>query len=374
MKNSFCILSLVFLSIVNSGVLRAQEPSQSEGLDRSHKTSESIDLSRGKKDRSRAVDSTPRFTGAIIHKPFGSNKEWPYLKSNNKEYRLDTTDSHCAEQISQCETGDVCTVKGEVIEGAEPILKAKSVQIESYGEQNLAEGHEGGEVTTTKGCTFKRDNFNPAIGEAWKSPKGTVWGELELNADGSPLLIEFEKAQNVCSKKGGRMPTKEEWKELAGCFDNLDRNTTPFTRLNIDKVWASELQFQGFSGLVIENPTGRLFNIKTGGIQTDGFNTELAFVRCVGAHVSPPDSKPPYDPRDYVTDPVQRRIYGLDQLSPEGQRIKADREALDAANDERRRKEQEAERRRLDQQIQENRNYYDRRYRNQGGIHFLPSR
>ncbi|MFM8314184.1 MAG: hypothetical protein ACKOA8_07855, partial [Deltaproteobacteria bacterium] len=169
MRRFLYLVTIVCITFLHTGVVKAQDKTQSESLDLSRTHSDNLDLSRDKKEGPRPVDSTPRITGSIVLKPFGKNKEWPYLKSNNKEYRLETNDPQTAEQISQCETGDVCTVKGEIVEGAEPIVRAKSVKIESFGEQKLAGESEGGEVITVKGCKFKRDNFNPALGETWKS-------------------------------------------------------------------------------------------------------------------------------------------------------------------------------------------------------------
>jgi len=112
------ILSFLIVSVLSTGVLKAQEASHGK----------SLDLSRTKRPGNRPVDSSPRVTGAIVLKPFGTNKEWPYLKSNAKEFRLETTDPQIGEQISQCEPGDVCTFKGDIIDGPERILRAKGVK------------------------------------------------------------------------------------------------------------------------------------------------------------------------------------------------------------------------------------------------------
>ena len=286
MKRSLSVLSIFFLSLLGNGVVRAQEKSQTEGLDLS-RTHETLDLSRDKKESSRPVDTSQRLTGSIVLKPNGKNKEWPYLKSNNKEYRLETSEPHAAEQISQCETGDVCTVKGEIVEGTEPILRAKSVKIESYGEQKLAGEAAGGEVTTVKGCKFKRDNFNPALGETWKSPKGTVWGELELNADGSPLVADIEKASAHCAAKGGRLPSKAEWLELVECFETLSENTAPFRNLNLPEYFSLEKQGQPLFGRVFKTKEGKFRGVRRFALEDEGWEidpNDRVFVRCVGAH------------------------------------------------------------------------------------------
>ena len=289
MKSSLYVLSIIFISILGNGVVRAQERSSSESLDLSRSHSETLDLSRDKKEASRPVDSTPRLTGAILLKPHGKNKEWPYLRSNNIDYRLETSDANAAAQISQCEPGDVCTVKGDIVEGAEPVLRAKSVKIESYADQNLTGGDEGGEITTVRGCKFKRDNFNPAMGETWKSPGGTVWGELELNADGSSVFVNIEKANAICASKGGRLPTRAEWQELAGCFDKLTGNTAPFRNLNLAEYFSLEKKGQPLFGKVFKTQENKFRSVQRFALDGEDGGWEIdtndnAFVRCVGAH------------------------------------------------------------------------------------------
>lgn len=271
------IVSFLILSVLSADLLKAEEKSANHTLD----------LSRNKRSGNRPVDSSPKLTGAIILKPFGANKEWPYLKSNGKEYRLETTDPHSVEQISQCEPGDVCTIKGDIVEGNELTLRTKSVKIESFAEQKLTDDAEDGVVTTVMGCKFTRDNFNPALGETWKSPNGVVWGELELNTDGSPLFANIVKANKVCSDKGGRLPTQEEWKELAACFDGFKENTAPFTKLNVKKAWS--LNGNDFFFAKTFHPIDKKFIQIPRFAQEEGDGWEIddnerAFVRCVGAH------------------------------------------------------------------------------------------
>lgn len=275
------ILSVILLSVLGSGVLTAEETSHSK----------TIDLSRARRTEKRPVDSSPSLTGSIVLKPFGTNKEWPYLRANSKEYRLETTDPQNADQIAQCEPGDVCTIRGDITDGAEPVLNTKSLKIESFAEQRLSEDGEEGFVTTIKGCKFKRDTFNPALGETWKSPRGTVWGELELNADGSPVLANIEKAFNLCSAKGGRLPTKDEWKELAACFEGFEENTAPFRNLNVKTHWVLDtndfLQATRFNPKGWTAPDRRFKPIERLALDPEGwtFNeNERSFVRCVSAH------------------------------------------------------------------------------------------
>ena len=276
------ILSIILLSVFSSGLFRAEENSHSKTLD----------LSRARRTEKRPVDSSPSLTGSIVLKPFGTNKEWPYLKANSKEYRLETTDPQNADQIAQCEPGDVCTIRGDITDGAEPVLNTKSLKIESFAEQRLAENGEDGVVTTIKGCKFKRDTFNPALGETWKSPRGTVWGELELNTDGSPVLANIEKAFNLCSSKGGRLPTRDEWMELAACFDGFEENTAPFRNLNVKNIWSLDnndlFRATRFNPKGWTAPDRRFMPIeRLALVETEGwtFNeNERAFVRCVSAH------------------------------------------------------------------------------------------
>jgi len=137
------------------------------------------------------------------------------------------------------------------------------------------------------GCKFTRDNFNPALGETWKSPNGVPWGELEINADGSPLFVNIEKANKVCSDKGGRLPTQEEWKELAACFDGFKENTAPLRNLNVKKTWS--LNGNDFLFAKTFNTIDKKFSQipRYAQEQGDGWvidDNERAFVRCVGAH------------------------------------------------------------------------------------------
>jgi hypothetical protein len=275
------VVSIIFFSFFSFGVLKAEESSHGQTLD----------LSRARRTEKRPVDSSSNLTGIIVLKPYGKNKEWPYLKANSKEYRLETTDPQNADQIAQCEPGDVCTIRGDIVDGADPVLKAKSLKIESYAEQQLAENGEEGVVTTINGCKFKRDNFNPALGETWKSPKGVVWGELELNADGSPALLGIEKAFNLCAAKGGRLPTKEEWKELAACFDGFEANTAPLRKLNVKTHWALDsndlIQAYRFNPAGWSTPDKKFRPIERLALDPEGFTfneNERSFIRCVSAH------------------------------------------------------------------------------------------
>lgn len=272
------IVTFLILSTLSVSFLRAEETSSNHNLD----------LSRTRSAGKRPVDSSPKFTGAIVLKPFGTNKEWPYLRSNGKEYRLETTDPHSVEQLSQCEAGDVCTIKGDIVDGQEPTLQTKSVKIESFAEQKLADDTEDGVITTVMGCKFTRDNFNPALGETWKSPKGVSWGELQLNADGSPLFVNIEKANNACSAKGGRLPTEEEWTELAACFDGAEENIAPFRNLKVKTAWSLNGNIFLLGAKTFNFIKNKFKNIPRFALENgDGFeidDNEKAFVRCVGAH------------------------------------------------------------------------------------------
>lgn len=221
---------LIGLALLWAQPVKAQDESHGQALD----------LSRPSKEKERAVDETQRFTGVIVLKPFGKNLEWPYLKSNNQEYRLETTSPRCQEQIAQCEKGDICTVKGEIVGESDPVLKAKSVTIQAYADKNLAEETENNTVTSVNGCKFVRDTFNPALGEAWRSPRGIVWGDFEVNADGSPVVLNSEEAIKFCAKKGTRLPSRADWNELIGCVGSFGEHPFPFRNLDFDKFLSLE--------------------------------------------------------------------------------------------------------------------------------------
>ena len=230
----------------------------------------------------RPTDTSKKLSGTVIFKSQSNNEEWPYFMSNGIEYRLETCEENCKAQIAQCEHGDFCTLKGDIIDGKEPMIKAQSLKILSYGTKALGEGDDENEIKSINGCLFKRDTFNPKLGEAWKSPRGTVWGELEKSDDGSPLFVNEVDAEKHCAVRGAHLPSVGDWDELGKCFTDFRENTVPLRDLFMEKFWGEDSRQIKF----VYNTRAKkgkipafLFDEKTEGHVPD--LSHKAFVRCV---------------------------------------------------------------------------------------------
>ena len=70
--------------------------------------------------------------------------------------------------------------------------------------------------TTKTGAVFIRDRSLPALGEAWRDPRGLIWGDIIKRADGTGTVrsMNHDNATAYCDSIEARLPTKEEFIQL----------------------------------------------------------------------------------------------------------------------------------------------------------------
>jgi len=97
-------------------------------------------------------------------------------------------------------------------------------------EELLSQSTEPETRTTHTGAVFTRDRSHVALNEAWRDPKGLIWGDIVKNEDGSIRYMvqssEYMKkigrplpdgqlgAEEYCKSIGARLPTQEEFTRL----------------------------------------------------------------------------------------------------------------------------------------------------------------
>lgn len=72
----------------------------------------------------------------------------------------------------------------------------------------------GGQRTSNTGAVFTRDGSIPALGAAYKDPSGLIWGSI-VTAQGKTSNMDQYDADEYCKDGGTRLPTKEEFQQLA---------------------------------------------------------------------------------------------------------------------------------------------------------------
>ena len=68
--------------------------------------------------------------------------------------------------------------------------------------------------STTAGIEFTRDRSIRAFHEAWRDPRGILWGDVVINEDGSLATMEHQEATDHCRDIGGRLPSEEDFRYL----------------------------------------------------------------------------------------------------------------------------------------------------------------
>jgi len=79
--------------------------------------------------------------------------------------------------------------------------------------QELSRGGGSQRVSST-GAVFTRDTTIPALGEAYKDPSGLIWGSI-VTAQGRVNDMNQYDAEKYCKARGTRLPTREEFEQLA---------------------------------------------------------------------------------------------------------------------------------------------------------------
>jgi hypothetical protein len=72
----------------------------------------------------------------------------------------------------------------------------------------------GGQRVSSTGAVFTRDTSVPALGEAYRDPSGLIWGSIVM-AQGKVNWMNQYDADKYCKDGGARLPTKEEFEQLA---------------------------------------------------------------------------------------------------------------------------------------------------------------
>ena len=63
--------------------------------------------------------------------------------------------------------------------------------------------------TTTTGAIYTLSTNLAQVGEAWKDPRGLIWGDIIFD-DEYANLFNWLDAKKACEKKGARLPTLQE--------------------------------------------------------------------------------------------------------------------------------------------------------------------
>jgi hypothetical protein len=139
---------------------------------------------------------------------------------------------------------------------------------------SLKNNSDDSETRTTKdGYVFTRDTSNPQLGEAWRDPLGTIWGDVVKNDDGSIASFTLGEATEYCGKINAEVPENGSFGRLMDYFGritvgaeagyepqvlpNLSQTLTEGTVVS-NHVWSSSLggvywnyYFDGLTGRVL---------------------------------------------------------------------------------------------------------------------------
>lgn len=190
------VLFAALLVILFAGI---QSPAQEVG-----KAVHELSLSRPK------ANPDSRLQGKIVWKEVDSSSETPFLRvvmkgGSSRDYLIRTCDETCQRTILNCKGGEPCSIRGEVREQPPSIL-AEFVWV--------GPGI-GTETKTTKtGHIFVRDTNFPKLGEAWRDPSGTVWGNMVTKDDGSPRFMTHGDAADYCKSIGAQLPSRADYTRL----------------------------------------------------------------------------------------------------------------------------------------------------------------
>lgn len=69
-------------------------------------------------------------------------------------------------------------------------------------------------IAMNTGDVFVRDTSNAALGEAYRDPKGMIWGDIAKKPDGNPIYMTHAAATQYCENKGASLPTREDFLRL----------------------------------------------------------------------------------------------------------------------------------------------------------------
>ena len=80
----------------------------------------------------------------------------------------------------------------------------------------LAECKPGEERETNTGAVFTCDDSYPDLGEAWRDPRGLIWGDVVIveDTDENPHYMNYAEATDYCISIGARLPSRAEFTAL----------------------------------------------------------------------------------------------------------------------------------------------------------------
>jgi len=79
---------------------------------------------------------------------------------------------------------------------------------------------------SSSGVLYIRDQSNPSLGEAFRDPKGLIWGEVLRDSNGDFLKMKILEARAECNRRKARLP----WaKEVNLLFNDMASSTSKQT-------------------------------------------------------------------------------------------------------------------------------------------------
>lgn len=136
--------------------------------------------------------------------------------------------------------------------------------------------------TSRTGAVFMRDASNSALGEAYKDQLGLIWGSPVM-AQGEVSRMSQYDADKYCKDIGARLPTKEDFEQLANFLGEgtangygpylADNKTDLLPGLSGNNFWSSSIEANKYE-------TAHVFISKDGLVAWD-FREKSTAVRCV---------------------------------------------------------------------------------------------
>ncbi len=102
---------------------------------------------------------------------------------------------------------------------------------------------EGSFHKNDKGSIFICDTSSPSLGEAYRTSKGTEWGE-PIKRNGALLPMTADQSEEYCASIGAKLPTTDDYSELLNelrhSFYTTDNQTPMIPDLTISEwFWTS---------------------------------------------------------------------------------------------------------------------------------------
>lgn len=150
--------------------------------------------------------------------------------------------------------------------------------------QELSNGHSSQRISST-GAIFTRDTSNSALGVAYKDPSGLIWGGL-VTALGKIHKMDQFDAEKYCIVGGARLPTKEEFDQLAKYLGKgTAQGYSPYLADGKTDFLPGLSQYTFWSSSLYPDPKETdfvfFFNGNDGSLSNAGYRWRNKGVRCV---------------------------------------------------------------------------------------------